>query len=98
MEQQVKLLPYGVADFVTVIEQNLYYVDKTMFIPELEKQPRNYMDAGCPPEEMIDPNTRTDYGKMKKLLQFDKLDGERKGIIRKIAEEEQIVKIGRAHV
>ena len=52
---------------------------------------RNYMDAGCPPEEMIDPNTRTDYGKMKKLLQFDKLDEERKGIIRKIAEEEQIV-------
>ena len=52
---------------------------------------RNYMDAGCPPEEMIDPNTRTDYGKMKKLLQFDKLDGERKGIIRKIVEEEQIV-------
>lgn len=52
---------------------------------------RNYMDAGCPPEEMIDPNTRTDYSKMKKLLQFDKLDGERKGIIRKIAEEEQIV-------
>ena len=52
---------------------------------------RNYMDAGCPPEEMIDPNTRTDYGKMKKLLQFDKLDGERKGIIRRIAEEEQIV-------
>ena len=46
---------------------------------------RNYMDAGCPPEEMIDPNTRTDYGKMKKLLQFDKLDGERKGIIRKIS-------------
>ena len=29
--------------------------------------------------QMIDPNTRTDYGKMKKLLEFDKLDGERKG-------------------
>mgnify|MGYP000783014111 CR=1 FL=1 len=41
MEQQVKQVPYGVADFATVIEQNLYYVDKTMFIPELEKQPRN---------------------------------------------------------
>ena len=52
---------------------------------------RNYMDYGHAPEEMIDPNTRTDYGKMKKLLQFDKLDGERKGIIRKIAEEGQIV-------
>lgn len=52
---------------------------------------RNYMDNGCSPRQMIDPNTRTDYGKMKQLLQFDKLDGERKGIIRKIAEEEQIV-------
>ena len=52
---------------------------------------RNYMDNGCSPRQMIDPNTRTNYGKMKKLLQFDKLDGERKGIIRKIAEEEQIV-------
>ena len=51
---------------------------------------RNYMDYGKAPRQMIDPNTRTDYGKMKKLLQFDKLDGERKGIIRKIAEEGQI--------
>ena len=52
---------------------------------------RNYMDYGHAPEEMIDPNTKTDYGKMKKLLQFDKLDGERRGIIHKIAEEGQIV-------
>ncbi len=52
---------------------------------------RNYMDYGHAPEQMIDPNTKTDYGKMKKLLQFDKFDGERKGIIHKIAEEGQIV-------
>ena len=52
---------------------------------------RNYMDYGRAPRQMIDPNTRTDYGKMKKLLQFDKLDGERHGIIHKIAEEGQIV-------
>ena len=51
---------------------------------------RNYMDYGRSPQQMIDPNTKTDYGKMKKLLLFDKLDGERKGIIRKIAEEGQI--------
>ena len=52
---------------------------------------RNYMDYGRPPRQMIDPNTKTDYGKMKKLLQFDNLDGERKGIIREIAEKGQIV-------
>ena len=52
---------------------------------------RNYMDYGQAPDLMIDPNTRTDYNKMKKLLQLDKLDGDRKGIIRTIAETGQIV-------
>ena len=42
MEQNsIKQIPYGVSDFVTVIKDNLYYVDKTMYIPELENQARN---------------------------------------------------------
>lgn len=36
MKQQVKQVPYGVSDFATVMSPNLYYVDKTMFLPELE--------------------------------------------------------------
>ena len=52
---------------------------------------RNYMDRDEAPKQMIDPNTMTDYNKMKKLLQLDKLDGDRKGIIRTIAETGQIV-------
>ena len=52
---------------------------------------RNYMDRGEAPKQMIDPNTMTDYNKMKKLLLLDKLDGDRKGIIRTIAETGQIV-------
>lgn len=51
---------------------------------------RNYMDYGCAPKQMIDPNTKTDYNKMKKLLQLDILDGDRKGVINKIAEEGEI--------
>ena len=31
MKQQVKQVPYGVSDFATVMSQNLYYVDKTIF-------------------------------------------------------------------
>ena len=50
-----------------------------------------YADRGCPPEQMLDPNTKTDYNKLKKLLQFDKLEGNRKGVLMKIAEEGQIV-------
>ena len=52
---------------------------------------RNYVSRGEAPEEMIDPNTKTDYNKMKKLLQLDKLDGDRKGVIRTIAEEGEII-------
>lgn len=52
---------------------------------------RNYMNYGASPKQMIDPNTRTDYNKMKKLIQLDKLDGDRKGVLRRITEEGQII-------
>ena len=52
---------------------------------------RNYMNLGKSPEQMIDPNTRTDYNKMKKLIQLDRLDGNRKGVLRRITEEGEIV-------
>ena len=49
------------------------------------------MDLGKSPKLMIDPNTRTDYNKMKILIQLDRLDGDRKGVLRKITNEGQIV-------
>ena len=52
---------------------------------------RNFINRGQGPKEMIDPNTKTDYNKMRKLIQLDRLDGDRKGIIRKIAETGQII-------
>ena len=52
---------------------------------------RNYIAHGEAPDEMIDPNTKTDYNKMRKLIRLDKLDGDRKGIIHTIAETGQIV-------
>ncbi len=52
---------------------------------------RNYLSRGEAPKVMVDPNTKTDYAKMKKLLQLDKLDGDRKGLIRTIAENGEIV-------
>ena len=37
--ETVKQIPYGVSDFESVIDRGLYYVDKTMYLAELEKQP-----------------------------------------------------------
>ncbi len=45
------------------------------------------VDTGQRPEELIDPNTMTDYGKMKRLIVMDKLEGERLNIIHDIAED-----------
>ena len=39
--EEIKQVPYGVSDFVTVRERNLYYVDKTMYLSLLEQQPDN---------------------------------------------------------
>ena len=52
---------------------------------------RQYMDSRHSPERMVDPNTKTDYNKLKKLLQLDRLDGDRRGVIRRIVEEGQII-------
>lgn len=39
--EEVKRFPYGVSNFVEVVEQNQYYVDKTMYLPLLEDQSSN---------------------------------------------------------
>ena len=52
---------------------------------------RSYIEDGHAPKVMLDPNTKTDYNKLKKLIQLDRLDGDRKGILRQIAEEGEIV-------
>ena len=52
---------------------------------------RHYVNSGHAPKEMLDNNTRTDYSKLKKLIQLDKLDGNRKGVLMKVIEEGQIV-------
>ena len=47
----------------------------------------NLIKNGQRPEELIDPNTMTDYGKLKRLIQIDKTEGKRTEIIHGIAEK-----------
>lgn len=92
------------ADIEAIITEMKPWYDNYCFAAEcLERDPkifncdmvlyylRNYISLGRPPKQMIDPNTRTDYNKMKKLIRLDKLDGSRKGVLRKIADEGEIV-------
>ena len=52
---------------------------------------RNYVNNGHAPKNMLDPNTKTDYSKLKKLIQLDRLDGDRKGVLMQVIEESQIL-------
>ena len=47
----------------------------------------NLVGLGQRPEELIDPNTMTDYGKLKRLIRIDKTEGKRTEIIHGIAEK-----------
>ena len=47
----------------------------------------NYIDEGEPPTDMIDPNTKTDYAKLDRIVRLDKIEGDRKGVLLEIAQE-----------
>ena len=46
----------------------------------------NLVGLGQRPDEIIDPNTMTDYGKLKRLIEIDQLEGDRLNVIHDIAE------------
>lgn len=50
-----------------------------------------YMKIGKSPEQLIPLNTKTDYDKTKKLLQLNKLNGDHKRGIYKIAAKGEVV-------
>lgn len=65
--------------------------ESRVFNPDMTLHYLNiYIGTGTPPEDMLDPNTKTDYNKMKRLLQLDCLGGERRSVLREITEKGQI--------
>ncbi len=67
--------------------EDSYDADPRMFNSNMVLYYMNSMlTTGHAPRPMIDPNTKTDYAKMKRLVNLDRLDGNRKGIVQRIAE------------
>ena len=68
--------------------EDCYEVNPRMFNSNMVLYYMNNMiTTGHAPSPMIDPNTKTDYAKMKRLVNLDRLDGNRKGIVQRIAEK-----------
>ena len=100
--KSVGMLP-GDCDIYAMIEEMKPWYDNYCFAKQCLKDAnrvfncdmvlyylRNYVSYGCGPENMLDPNTKTDYSKLKKLIQLDRLDGERKGVLDDIIANGQI--------
>ena len=52
---------------------------------------KELVQSGKSPKQMIDPNTRTDYGKMKRLIRLDGTSTYRTGVINEIAQKGYIL-------
>ncbi len=49
------------------------------------------VDTGYRPEDLVDPNTMTDYGKLKRLIEIDRMEESRLSTIHEIAEKGYIL-------
>ena len=47
---------------------------------------KSFLLNGEAPTEMVDPNTKTDYAKLDRVVRLDKIDGDRKGVLLDIAQ------------
>lgn len=50
----------------------------------------NYISSGEPPKEMVDPNTKTDYNKLLKLISIDKNQGTKDSVLMDVAQKGEI--------
>jgi hypothetical protein len=65
------------------VEQGEKVFNSTMVI----KYIKNYIDEGHAPDNLLDPNTRTDYAKLHQLLRLDSLNGNRRSVLMQIAQD-----------
>lgn len=47
---------------------------------------KSFLLNGEEPDDMIDPNTKTDYAKLDRVVRLDKIEGDRKGVLLEIAQ------------
>ena len=71
----MKKLPYGISDYENLIEEDYYYVDKTMYIEKLENLPERYIMFLRPRKfgKTLFTSTLENYYDLQKANKFEKL-------------------------
>ena len=71
---------YCFSEFRDVTEHHVFNPDMVLYYM------KSYLMNGEPPKDMVDPNTKTDYAKLDRVVRLDKMDGDRKGVIIEVAD------------
>ena len=74
----IKKLPYGISNYERIVEDNMYYVDKTRYIEELENMAESYIMCLRPRKfgKTLFTSVLENYYDLKKADSFEKLFGE----------------------
>ena len=74
----MKKLPYGISDYERIVENNYYYIDKTMYIEKLENLPEPYIMFLRPRKfgKTLFTSTIENYYDINKKEKFQELFGE----------------------
>lgn len=71
---------YCFSEYGNVEDHHVFNTDMVLYYL------KSFLLNGEAPTEMVDPNTKTDYAKLDRVVRLDKIDGDRKGVLLEIAQ------------
>ena len=71
---------YCFSEYADVKNHHVFNTDMVLYYL------KSFLNNGREPADKIDPNTKTDYAKLDRIVRLDKIEGDRKGVLLEIAQ------------
>ncbi len=71
---------YCFSEYADVKNHHVFNTDMVLYYL------KSFLNNGRQPADKIDPNTKTDYAKLDRIVRLDKIEGDRKGVLLEIAQ------------
>ena len=71
---------YCFSEYADVKNHHVFNTDMVLYYL------KSFLNNGREPADKIDPNTKTDYAKLDRIVRLDKIEGDRKGVLWEIAQ------------
>ena len=72
---------YCFSEYPKVVGHHVFNTDMVLYYLQ------SFLMNGGEPVEKVDPNTKTDYAKLDRVVRLDQIDGDRKGVLLEIAQQ-----------